>query len=208
MNADTESMKQFKESQEFVVAEFNYIAQTAYQANEDRARVSEFFLISFGTFLAAFFSSEIISEPQTANIVFSIIFFIVAFLGATTILELSHLRLAWLSSVLAMNKMKNFVFSGEPGDQSCIIWRIEDIPESYKPWSVGFLKALQVSVLSGVAFGASALFLTFLCGKEGWAWYVGIVSAIIIAFLYMVLFYYRPLQHADITETIKKLKNE
>ena len=74
MTEDKSPNKQLEDNQDFIVAEFNYIAQTAFQANEDRARVSEFFLISFGTFLAALFSSQIFNDPKTANIVFSIIF--------------------------------------------------------------------------------------------------------------------------------------
>jgi len=41
-----------------ITAEFNYIAQTAFQANEDRARASQYFLITFGTVIAALYSSE------------------------------------------------------------------------------------------------------------------------------------------------------
>jgi hypothetical protein len=33
---------------EILVAEFNYIASTAFQANEDRARVSNYYLMSAG----------------------------------------------------------------------------------------------------------------------------------------------------------------
>ena len=46
-------------SQGIAVAEFEYIAQTAFQAHEDRARVSEFFLISFGTLLAAVLTTQL-----------------------------------------------------------------------------------------------------------------------------------------------------
>jgi len=38
---------------EIVVAEFEYIATTAFQANEDRARVSNYYLMTAGAAVAA-----------------------------------------------------------------------------------------------------------------------------------------------------------
>jgi hypothetical protein len=40
-------------------AEFSYIAQTAFQANEDRARASQFFFLSFATIIAAIYSTQV-----------------------------------------------------------------------------------------------------------------------------------------------------
>ena len=45
-------------------AEFNYIAQTAFQANEDRARVTTFYLVNLGGFVAALYSSQVANSPQ------------------------------------------------------------------------------------------------------------------------------------------------
>ena len=47
-----------KELFEIVKAEFDYISSTAIQAGEDRARVSEFYLISIGSSVAAIFSTN------------------------------------------------------------------------------------------------------------------------------------------------------
>ena len=41
------------ELDELLAAEYNYISQTANQANEDRARVSSFYLIAVGSLVAA-----------------------------------------------------------------------------------------------------------------------------------------------------------
>ncbi len=38
---------------DILIAEFNYIAQTAFQANEDRARVTNFFLTSLCSLIIA-----------------------------------------------------------------------------------------------------------------------------------------------------------
>ena len=51
---------------DLIVAEFNYIAQTAFQANEDRARVSQLFFVTFGTVIAALYSSQL--SPEEAEV--------------------------------------------------------------------------------------------------------------------------------------------
>lgn len=198
---------QFKEHQEFIVAEYNYIAQTAFQANEDRARVFEFFLISFGTFLASIFSSQVFSEPKAADIVFSMIFFVVSLLGASTVLELSRLRLAWAESVLSMNKMKDYLINNYPLLNECFSWRTNTIPNVFKLKSISFLKALQISVLSGISLGASVALLLFSCGKDDIAQCVGIIVSVFATLFYVFALYYRPLHNADITKEIRLLKN-
>ena len=47
------------ELDELLAAEYNYIAQTANQANEDRARVSSFYLIAVVSLLAALFGTQL-----------------------------------------------------------------------------------------------------------------------------------------------------
>jgi hypothetical protein len=195
MTDNTNKNDQFTEHQDFIVAEFNYIAQTAFQANEDRARVSEFFLISFGTFLAALFSSQLsVMEPRLVHTLFSILFIVVAFLGLLTTLELSRLRLAWLESVRSMNSMKDYLIRNHPTLNECFPWRTETVPKPFKPWSVGFMKALQVSILSGVSIGAAVTFTMLSFGNVTVNWCVSIFSAGFATILYMILFYYLPLR--------------
>ena len=47
-------------SDEMLQQEFKYIAQTAFQANEDRSRVTSFYFVSVGSFVAAIIASGII----------------------------------------------------------------------------------------------------------------------------------------------------
>lgn len=186
----------FIEHQDFIVAEYNYMAQTAFQAHEDRARVSEFFLVSFGTFIAALFSSQFSDvDPYLMYAVFSILFIVVAFLGMLTTLELSRLRLAWLASVKSMNIMKDYLIKNCPSLAECFPWRTETIPKPFKPWSVGFMKALQVSILSGFSISAATIFIKFSSGGSEVNWAINILIAGFAAILYLVLFYYLPLQN-------------
>lgn len=180
-----------------LVAEFEYIAQTAFQANEDRARASEFFLISFGTLLAAVLTTQFTDvEVQFLYRLFIVLFTVVAAWGALTILQLARLRQAWLESVRAMNTIKDAVITKSPELQAFFRWRTGTIPRAYKPWSVGFLLALQVALVSGIASGAACA-LSFLLAGEDFAWVWIILVALVAMTAFLVFLYYLPLRKID-----------
>jgi hypothetical protein len=181
-----------------LVAEFEYIAQTAFQANEDRARASEFFLISFGTLLAAVLTTQFTNvEPHFLYRLFLILFTVVAAWGALTILQLARLRQAWLESVRAMNTIKDAVITKSPELQPFFRWRTQTIPKAYKPWSVGFLLALQVSMVSGIALGAACALGFLMTGGNDLPWLLMVGVAIITILAFLVFLYYLPLRKID-----------
>ncbi|NQU31057.1 MAG: hypothetical protein HQ525_10360, partial [Anaerolineae bacterium] len=53
------------EVEEIVAEEYQYIAQTAFQANEDRARVTTFYLVSVGSLFGAFLGTTPTTEKTT-----------------------------------------------------------------------------------------------------------------------------------------------
>jgi hypothetical protein len=194
MNSENRNDKSIESYQEFLTAEFHYIAQTAFQAQEDRARVSEFFLISIGSLVAAIISSQI---DQLDIIMLTrwlvAIFGVVAVLGMLTVLHLARLRAAWLESVRAMNSMKDAVMQECPALVDCFCWQTSTIPSSFKAWSVGFLLALEVSILSGVVIGAAVFAGATASGVEiSMPWLMGIVLFSVCG--YMLFFYYLPLK--------------
>jgi len=184
--------------QGILAAEFEYIAQTAFQANEDRARASEFFLISFGTLLAAVLTTQF-GDVETRFLyrLFIVLFTVVGAWGALTILQLCRLRQAWLESVRAMNVIKDALIEQSPEMAGYFRWRTGSIPKAYKPWSVGFLLALQVSMVSGIALGAACTLGFLLVGRNDlpWLWMIAVVLATIVVFL--VGLYYLPLRKID-----------
>ena len=92
---------------EIILAEYNYISETAFQADEDRARVSQFFFVTFGTFIAALVSSQMENvDIQQLYTAFVIVFVFIFILGILTISQLARLRQAWRESVMAMNQIK------------------------------------------------------------------------------------------------------
>jgi hypothetical protein len=73
------------EFDELLAAEFDYIAQTAIQANEDRARVSSFYLIAVGSLVAALFGTQYVNPEhltsRDVNLMFSGLFLLLTLAG-------------------------------------------------------------------------------------------------------------------------------
>lgn len=148
---------------EILTAEFEYIANTAFQANEDRARAASFYLVTFGSFIAALVSAQlnITSEPaKWLTWGFSGLFTALAFMGLVTVLQLARLRLAWLESVNAMNAIKEYYLTQYPGIEPAIRWRNDPkiLPGKFKITSIGFLLVIEVAVLGGASLGAGIFF--------------------------------------------------
>ncbi|MFO7663905.1 MAG: hypothetical protein R6X18_15115 [Chloroflexota bacterium] len=80
-------------------AEYGYIAQTAFQANEDRARAWQFFFVTFATLIAALLSTQMTGvDRQQLYLTFVAIFLLLTVLGTITTLQLVRLRQAWLKA--------------------------------------------------------------------------------------------------------------
>ena len=140
-------------------AEFGYIAQATSQANEDRARVTNFYLITLGSFIAAIFSNDIpISESLeqvVMNVGFGLLFTLVTIQGVLTLLQLARLRGAWFESVTAMNQIKRYYQEQFPNLEKAFRWRDETLPPRFKRNSVGYYLALQVAMLSGITLAVA-----------------------------------------------------
>jgi hypothetical protein len=150
------------EFDELLAAEFDYIAQTAIQANEDRARVSSFYLIAVGSLLAALFSTQFFdptSPSQTVNLMFSGLFALLMLLGASTVMQLARLRAAWHESALAMNQLKDYMMSVNQSLVKAFRWKTSTLPSKYKKDSVSYYQAIEVALISGLMFGAALYFL-------------------------------------------------
>jgi hypothetical protein len=150
------------EFDELLAAEFDYIAQTAIQANEDRARVSSFYLIAVGSLLAALFSTQFFdptSPSQTVNLMFSGLFTLLMLLGASTVMQLARLRAAWHESALAMNQLKDYMMSVNQSLVKAFRWKTSTLPSKYKRDSVSYYQAVEVALISGLMFGAAIFFL-------------------------------------------------
>jgi hypothetical protein len=179
---------------EILSVEFEYISQSAFQANEDRAKVSTLYLLTVGSFLAAMMSvrSESLGS-QTASFAFAGLFFILSVYAALSLVQLIRLRQAWHASAVAMDRIKNYYIrhSTSEGLEDAFEWKTTTLPRRFKPWSVSFLMALQIGMLGAAAIGASVIFVVLaLTGSfEVWMWVIAILVAIIY-FIDLMLIYW------------------
>lgn len=173
-----------------LTAEFDYIAQSAFQANEDRARVSTYYVVTFGTLVGAFFSLQV-DNAVLDNLyrALIIVFLTLTLFGISTLLQLVRLRQAWTESVRALNQIKKYYIDQFEATNlvDAFRWKTETIPKMYKPWSMAFLLAVQVALLGGVSLGAAVYFMGLLAGETMW------LFAVITGLVYMCvqIWFYR-----------------
>jgi F0F1-type ATP synthase assembly protein I len=162
------------EFDELLASEFDYIAQTAAQATEDRARVSSFYLIAVGSLIAAMFGTQLIgmkSLPATINLMLSGLFLLLTLLGTSTIMQLARLRAAWYESMLAMNQLKDYMIRENKTLAKAFRWQSSTLPPKYRTNSVSYFQAMEVALISGLMLGASMFFLLhafFIIGVLHW----------------------------------------
>jgi hypothetical protein len=150
------------EFDELLASEYDYIAQTAIQANEDRARVSSFYLIAVGSLVAALFGTQFFDPGffnPTINKMFGGLFILLTLLGISTNMQLARLRAAWHESMLAMNHLKDFMIRQNPSLSGAFRWKTTTLPSKYKKASVSYYQAIEVAIIGGLMFGAGAYFL-------------------------------------------------
>jgi len=74
----------------FMTAEYEYIARTAFQAHEDRVRVTSFYFVSVASLVAAILSAQFAASLTAGTyLAFSLLF---AFLTALGVLTISQLK--------------------------------------------------------------------------------------------------------------------
>lgn len=140
-----------------LLADFAYIAQTAAQANEDRANATTFYLLAIGSVLATVFAAQSEKfDPVRTALAFTAVFGALSVLGIFTLLQLARLRSAWFSSIYAMNAIKEFALehSEDKVELNPFPWTNHNMPRRFEPKSVAAFLALQVLLMAALMFGA------------------------------------------------------
>jgi hypothetical protein len=153
-------------------AEYDYIANTVFQANEDRSRVASFYFVTVGSLVAAILGS-IFSTTDLKSVApaFAGLFLILTILGALTLAQLARLRAAWHESAEAMNQIKEYYISHNKEVESAFKWRAKSLPPTNKPYSIANLMAFEVIFLSAVTCAAVAYFTLLSFGNiTVWGW--------------------------------------
>lgn len=181
------------ELDELLASEYEYITQTASQANEDRARVASFYLIAVGSLVAALFGTQLFDTEkytQTVKIMFSGLFVLLTLLGTSTIMQLARLRGAWYEAMLAMNQIKEFAMKQNPELTDAFRWTKDNLPPKYKKGSVSYFQAVEVSLISGLMFGAAMFFLQqAIFSSPGWLhWILAGLSCVLTIYIQLIIY--------------------
>lgn len=181
-----------------ITAEFNYIAQTAFQSNEDRARVSTFYLSSAASLIAAIVTSQLLGDSsqlpstnqQAVAWAYACLFGTLSISGLLTLFKLARLRQAWLKSAQAMNHLKQFCVeqNGTFETGEIFLWNNDTLPRASSPTSLSSLLALQVVAMSSLMVGTCVYHIGFI---QGGVWLFpaiasGIVALMVLAAVYAV----------------------
>ncbi|MCX6030151.1 MAG: hypothetical protein NT169_12760 [Chloroflexi bacterium] len=174
-------------------AEFQYIAQSLFQTNEDRSRVTSFYLVTLGSFIAALLGSTQLSNLQLQPVyaAFAALFGVVAIMGLLTLLQLLKLRLAWFEAAAAMNEIKRYYIEHRKDLNlgSAFRWNPGGLGSRFRLWSVGFMLALQVAVLGGASLAAAIIFAGLAANPSLWLWWPAAVGIVLWTAVQMVIYW-------------------
>lgn len=175
---------------EILISEYNYIANTAFQANEDRSRVTSFYFISTGSLVAAILGTQFAeTQIKIVSPAFFFLFLVLTILGALTIAQLARLRAAWHESIEAMNQIKDHYINDNPEIESAFKWRMRSIPNTDKPNSIANLMAVEVAILGALTTGAAIYFLVNSIASINWLTFIPVLISFPIGYFSLWTWY-------------------
>jgi MFS family permease len=165
---------------EILKAEYDYIATTVFQANEDRSRVASFYFLTVGSLVAAILSAIFsTSDLKSVSLAFAALFLVLTILGTLTLAQLARLRAAWHESVEAMNQIKDYYIENNKEIEPAFKWRLKTLPPTDKKFSIANLMAVEVALLGAITSTASVYFLLAALGNiEWWGWMLLLVTLV------------------------------
>jgi hypothetical protein len=175
---------------EILKAEYNYIATTVFQANEDRSRIASFYFVTVGSLVAAILSAIFsTSDLRSVSLAFSGLFFVLTILGALTLAQLARLRAAWHESVQAMNEIKDFYIKHNQEIEPAFKWRLKTLPPTDKRYSIANLMAVEVTLLGAITSAASMYFLLAALGSILWWGWVLLLATLVAGYIALWAWY-------------------
>jgi predicted RNase H-like HicB family nuclease len=199
---------------EILIAEFEYLANAAQQANEDRARVTQYYLMTLGSVVASVLGlKEIKISDEYLPWVFSglaILFFMLTSFGHLTIRQLIGFRTSWLRYTLEMDIIKQYYINQWPALNLSSVMRllIPGLPDAYKSGSVANQLAMATCLMSLLAFIVALVFVG-LAFYEPMGLQIGIVSGSALGIVLSILqyrYYRRQLENSSVQKEITRIK--
>src|SRR5687768_1012027 len=121
---------------------------------------------------------------------FSGLFVLLTLLGTSTIMQLARLRGAWYEAMLAMNQIKDFAMNQNPELTAAFRWTKDTLPPKYKRGSVSYFQAVEVSLISGLMFGAATFFLqqAFNTTITLFNWIISGVAGLLTIYIQLIIY--------------------
>jgi hypothetical protein len=133
-------------------------------------------------------------NSQTVSVALAALFTVLSVYAALTLLQLVRLRQAWHESILAMSQLKDYYLAQfeEIALKEAFAWSLETAPPQFKPWSISFLLAVQVTLLGSASLAAAILFLGLALSGESkaWMWVIAIFVALIYFFDLLAVYWW------------------
>jgi 8-oxo-dGTP pyrophosphatase MutT (NUDIX family) len=146
-----------------LLEEFNYAGVTAYQANEDRARMFNLYLLVVGVLasgLGAIYQLGDKVGPYSAPLALALLV-VTGILGIAFFMKLIRLRQAFRESLLSMSTVKEYYikqFAPQvPDVHTAFRWRLGTIVPGESFGTVTFVICATVALLGSLCFGAAAI---------------------------------------------------
>jgi 8-oxo-dGTP pyrophosphatase MutT (NUDIX family) len=146
-----------------LLEEFNYAGVTAYQANEDRARMFNLYLLVVGVLasgLGAIYQLGDKVGPYSAPLAL-VLLVVTGILGIAFFMKLIRLRQAFRESLLSMSTVKEYYikqFAPQvPDVHTAFRWRLGTIVPGESFGTVTFVICATVALLGSLCFGAAAI---------------------------------------------------
>ncbi|HLX55544.1 MAG TPA: hypothetical protein VKR83_00825 [Ktedonobacteraceae bacterium] len=152
-----------------LLEEFNYVALTAYQAMEDRARVSNLYYVLLGSLVSGLaiiyqFSEGTRTYSQT---LLALLLVAMSILSLTFFEKFIRLRQAYRESLICMNMIKEFYIrqfqQQMPEIEQAFRWRLKTIPAGERFGSVTFIMSNLIALVGSVCLALA----TFMFMEPG-----------------------------------------
>jgi hypothetical protein len=146
-----------------LLEEFNYASVTAYQAQEDRARMFNLYLLLIGVLgsgLAAVYQLGGGLKSYAGELTVALLL-VTGMMGIAFFIKLVRLRQAWRESALAMTLIKEHYIHAfdlnAPGAINPFYWRLKTLPMGEKRTSTTAVVCGTVAALASICFAGVAL---------------------------------------------------
>lgn len=144
-----------------LLEEFNYASVTAYQAQEDRARMFNLYLLLIGVLgsgLAAVYQLGGGLKSYAGELSLALLV-VAGLMGIAFFIKLIRLRQAWRESALAMTLIKEYYIRefSDSGAVKAFYWRLKTLPMGEKRTSTTAVVCGTVAALASLCFAGVAL---------------------------------------------------